>query len=319
MLFSRTFPRSAVFGRVRAAAAVTLLSAALAVAGCGSSSPSQSGGSTPTGGASTGGVPKGSGPVNVLYAGSLVDLMEKQIGPAFGSATGYKFTGFSAGSTALATQIKGKVHPGDVFISASPTVNTSLQGAANGNWVSWYATYASSPLVIGYNPNSKFVADLKSKPWYQVVTEAGFKLGTTDPATDPKGKLAAQAMTTAATTDNVPALKGVASNKSNIFPEETLVGRLQSGQLDAGFFYSSEAVAANIPTVPVTGQDLKATYTVTVLNQAPDEAGAEAFVAYLLGPDGLNVLKQDGFDLVTPPKVTGSGVPASLSSVLSGQ
>ncbi|WP_203919869.1 extracellular solute-binding protein [Rugosimonospora africana] len=311
-------PRTAVPGRVRAVAAVALLSAALAVAGCGSSNPSSTG-SAPTGGASAGSVPKGSGPVNVLYAGSLVDLMEKQIGPAFTTATGYKFTGFSAGSTALATQIKGKVHPGDVFISASPTVNTSLEGAANGNWVSWYATYASSPLVIGYNAGSKFAADLKSKPWYQVVTEPGFKLGTTDPATDPKGKLAAQAMTTAATSENLPALKAVAANKSTVFPEETLVGRLQSGQLDAGFFYSSEAVAANIPTVPVTGQDLKATYTVTVLNQAPDQAGAEAFVGYLLGPDGLKVLKQDGFNLVTPPTVTGSGVPASLSGVLSGQ
>ncbi|GAA5198662.1 hypothetical protein GCM10023322_72550 [Rugosimonospora acidiphila] len=255
----------------------------------------------------------------MLYAGSLVDLMEKQIGPAFKSATGYTFTGFSAGSTALATQIKGKVHPGDVFISASPAVNDSLEGASNGNWVSWYATYASSPLVIGYNPNSKFAADLKSKPWYQVITESGFKLGTTDPATDPKGKLAAQALTATATSQSLPALKALSTDKSAVFPEETLVGRLQSGQLDAGFFYSSEAVAAKIPTVPVTGQDLKATYTVTVLNQAPDEAGAEAFVQYLLGTDGINVLKQDGFDLVTPPTVTGSGVPTSLSSVLSSQ
>jgi molybdate/tungstate transport system substrate-binding protein len=320
---SRISQGSAVPGRLprrlRGAAAATLLAAALAVTDCGSSNPSSSAGSTPSGGASSGSIPKGSGPVNVLYAGSLVDLMEKQIGPAFDTATGYKFTGFSAGSTALATQIKGKVHPGDVFISASPTVNTSLEGSANGNWVSWYATYASSPLVIGYNPSSKFAADLKSKPWYQVVTESGFKLGTTDPATDPKGKLAAQAMTTAASSQNLPALKALASATSDVFPEETLVGRLQSGQLDAGFFYSSEAVAANIPTVPVTGQDLKATYTVTVLNQAPDEAGAEAFIAYLLGPDGLKVLKQDGFNLVTPPTVSGSGVPASLQSVLSGQ
>ncbi len=258
--------------------------------------------------------------MTVLYAGSLVDVMEKQIGPAFNSVTGYTFTGFSAGSTALATQIKGKVHVGDIFISASPTVNTSLEGAANGNWVSWYATFASSPLVIGYNPSSKFAADLKSKPWYEVVTEPGFLLGSTDPATDPKGKLANTAMTTAATAKNLPALATLAASKSIIFPEETLVGRLQAGQLDAGFFYSSEAKAAAIATVPVTGQDLKATYTVTVLNQAPDEAGAEAFIQYLLGPDGLAVLTHDGFNLTTPPTVSGTGVPASLgSSVLSGK
>jgi molybdate/tungstate transport system substrate-binding protein len=247
-----------------------------------------------------------------------VDLMEKQIGPAFNAATGYTFTGFSAGSTALATQIKGKVHPGDVFISASPAVNTSLQGDANGNWVSWYATYSASPLVIGYNANSSFAADIKSKPWYQVLVEPGIKVGTTDPASDPKGKLAAQAMTSSASTNNVPALAKLATDTSIVFPEETLVGRLQAGQLDVGFFYSSEAAAANIPTVPLTGQDLKAIYTVTILNQAPHQAGAVSFVQYLLGSAGQAVLTKDGFNLVTPPTVSGSGVPSSLASVLPG-
>ena len=116
---------------------------------------------------------------------------------------------------------------------------------------------------------------------------------------------------------HLPALKTLSGNKSDEFPEETLVGRLQAGQLDAGFFYTAEAVAANIPTVPLTGEDLKATYTVTVLNNAPHEAAAEAFVSYLLGSDAQAILKQDGFTLITPPKVTGTGVPASLQGTLS--
>ena len=63
--------------------------------------------------------------------------------------------------------------------------------------------------------------------------------------------------------------------------------------------------------MPLTGEDLKATYTISILNGAPNEAGAEAFVAYLLGPAGQAALKQDGFDLISPPKVTGTGVPSS--------
>jgi molybdate/tungstate transport system substrate-binding protein len=254
----------------------------------------------------------------VLYAGSLVTLMEKQLKPGFDKATGYSFTGFSAGSSALATQIKGKVHKGDVFVSASPSVNDTLEGASNGNWVSWYATYSSSPLVLGYNAKSKFAADLKSKPWYEAITESGLRIGRTDPATDPKGKLTSQALTDTAKSKNLTALSKIASTTSNVYPEETLVGRLQSGQLDAGFFYKSEAVAANIPTVPLAGVNLKATYTVTVLNNAPNESGAEAFVAYLLGPNGQAELKKDGFDLVTPPQVSGTGVPPGLKSVLPG-
>jgi molybdate/tungstate transport system substrate-binding protein len=286
-------------------AAVVLACVLLGTAACGGSSRAATGGGT------------GSGPVDVLYAGSLVTLMEKQIGPGFDTATGYAFNGFSGGSTALAAQIKGGVRAADVFVSASPAADKTLMGA--GGKVSWYATFASSPLVIGYNPKSRFAADLTSKPWYQAITEHGFLLGTTDPATDPKGKLAAQALTETATTQTLPALAALAKDTTIVFPEETLVSRLQAGQLDAGFFYSSEAKAAGIPTVPVTGEDLKATYTVTVVDGAPHEKGAEAFVQYLLGEQGTAALEQNDFALTTPPKVTGAGVPAGLSSVLPGK
>jgi molybdate/tungstate transport system substrate-binding protein len=261
---------------------------------------------------------KGSGPVDVLYAGSLVNQMEKQIGPAFNSATGYTFQGFSAGSKALATQIKGKVRQGDVFISASPAVNATLTGPTNGDWVSWYVTYATSPLVLGYNPHSKFAHDLQTMPWYQVITQPGFLIGRTDPATDPKGVLTVTALDGAAVKYKEPKLHSIATDPSTIYPEETLVGRLQAGQLDAGFFYTSEAKAANIPTVPLTGETEKATYTITILNRAPHQAGAEAFVNYYLGPAGTAVLKEDAFTLVTPPKVTGTGIPASVQSTLAG-
>jgi molybdate/tungstate transport system substrate-binding protein len=254
--------------------------------------------------------------VDVLYAGSLVNVMEKEIGPAFNAATGYTFTGFSAGSTALATQIKGKVRQGDVFVSASPAVNETLMGPKNGNWVSWYVTFANSPLVLGYSPHSKFAQDLKVKPWYVVITEPGFLVGRTDPATDPKGKLTDMAI--ADLVKQHPALAKIAASDSNVYPEESLVGRLQSGQLDAGFFYTSETTPAGIPTVELTGVALKASYTVTVLNEAPHQAGGESFASYLLGPAGQAALAKSGFHLVQPPTVTGTGVPATVSSAVSG-
>src|SRR6202035_6161218 len=80
----------------------------------------------------------GTGAVNVLYAGSLVNLITKQVGPAFQTASGYSVTGEGAGSTALVTDIKGKVYKGDVFISASPKATATLMGTANSDWVSWY-------------------------------------------------------------------------------------------------------------------------------------------------------------------------------------
>ncbi|MHB1713101.1 MAG: substrate-binding domain-containing protein, partial [Acidimicrobiales bacterium] len=89
-----------------------------------------------------------SGPVDVLYAGSLVDLMQRQVGPAFKAATGYTVNGYSGGSDALANEIKGGTQQGDVFISAAPQPNARLEGPANGSWVSWYAELATSPLVL---------------------------------------------------------------------------------------------------------------------------------------------------------------------------
>jgi hypothetical protein len=84
------------------------------------------------------------GAVNVLYVGSLVNLMEHEIGPAFGKASADEFRGYAGGSNLLANQIKGKLRQGDVFISANPAVNGSLIGEKNGDWVNWYVTFAQA-------------------------------------------------------------------------------------------------------------------------------------------------------------------------------
>lgn len=293
--------------------ALGLAGGASALAACGSSG---GGSSTSSGAGAMPGVgtgsdaSRGSGTVNVLYAGSLVTVMEKQLGPAYEKETGYSFAGFSAGSTALAAQIKGKVRKADVFISASPDADAELMGAENGDWVQWYITYATSPLVLGYNRKSKFAARIEAGPWYDVITSSGFRIGTTDPEADPKGKLAHKALLAAG--KDHPKLLHLAEDDKIVFPEETLVADLQSGQLDAGFFYSSEAKLAGIPTVPLTGQQLEATYTATVVKGAANRAGAEAFVARLLGPEGRKLLQRDGFRLTSPPTVTGTGVPARI-------
>lgn len=232
------------------------------------------------------------GTVSVLYAGSLVNLMEHDLGPAFARATGYMYQGVGAGSTALVAQIKSNVRQGDVFISASPPANQGLEGATNGDHVSWFATFARAPLVLGYNPSSPFASAFRSSHWYDVVTQPGIRIGRTDPALDPKGALTVEAMNQASLAF---ALSGFA-----VFPEETLVGRLETGQLDAGFFYANEAEEQHIPTVSLAPVSLGATYTVTVLNRAAHPAGAESFVSYLLGASGRSTLTRHGLSLLTP-------------------
>jgi molybdate/tungstate transport system substrate-binding protein len=294
--------------------------AVLTVTGCSSSGGAKSASTGNSAGVSAGAsaspAKKHSGTVKLLSAGSLLTVVEKGIGPGFHDSTGYTVSNFSAGSKDLAADIKGKVKQGDVFISASPATNATLEGAANGDWVSWYATFATSQLVLGYNPHSKFADDLKTKPWYDVITEPGLRIGLTPPASDPKGVLAVKALDTTATAKNLPALTAIGSKSSNQFPETSLSAEVAAGQLDVGFFYQAEANAANIPTVPLTGVDLKATYTVTVLKNAPNEAAAEAFVAYLLSAAGQADLNKYGFAVITPPTLSGSGVPTSLQGIV---
>ena len=263
---------------------------------------------------------KASGDVDVLSAGSLDTLMTKSVGPAFHKATGYTLSDISMGSSSLAADIKNKVYAADIFVSASPTVTKSLEGKKNGNWVSWYADFADSPEVLGYNPKSKFAQDLKTKPWYDVVTMPGFLLGRTNPSQDPGGVLAAKALTETATAEHLPALKTLATETSDEYPEDTEEAGIQNGQLDGAFMYAADAISQGSPYVKLVGPKslsaLAGEYTISILKGSSHTAAADAFVKFLLGPIGQAEMKKDKFGIVAPAKVSGKGVPSALGSFL---
>jgi molybdate/tungstate transport system substrate-binding protein len=260
--------------------------------------------------------------VNVLYAGSLVNLMERSAGPAFDRSSGDHFRGYAGGSQLLANEIKGRLRRADVFISAAPAVNARLMGAANGDWERWYVTFAQSPLVIGYNPNSRFAAGFRTRPWYQVVQEPGIRLGRTDPKLDPKGALTLALMRRAQEYYRIPDLAarvlGSPENPRQVLPEEVLVGRLQSGELDAGFFYSTETSDARIPFVRLPPAITpKAVYTVAIVRGAPHPKAAEAFVIFLLSARGRALMSGHGLN-VQRPVLTGTraAVPRSVRAII---
>jgi molybdate/tungstate transport system substrate-binding protein len=287
----------------------------LAAAACSSSSSSSSSSSTSTPASSA--TAKPTGDVDVFSAGSLDTLMTKTVGPAFHAATGYTLVDTSHGSGTLEADIKNKVAVADVFVSASPTDMAGLVGASNGNWTTWYASFAASPEVLGYYPKSKFAKDLQTEPWYKVITMPGFRLGRTDPSQDPGGVLAAEALNETATAQSLPALKTLATEQSDVYSEDPEEADIQTGQLDAAFMYEADAISQDSPYVPLTGTNLAGDYTITVLTNAPHMAAAEAFVNFLLGSTGQAEMTADKFEIVSPAKVTGSGVPSGIT-VLSG-
>jgi molybdate/tungstate transport system substrate-binding protein len=299
--------------RAPVVALIAIACTVMAAAGCSSSSSSTtSSSSTPSSSASA----KPSGDVEVFSAGSLDTLMTKTVGPAFHAATGYTLVDTSHGSGTLAADIKNGVAVADVFVSAAPSDDTILMGSSNGNWVSWYAAFATSPEVLGYYPKSKFAHDLQTMPWYKVITLPGFRLGRTNPSQDPGGVLAAEALEETATAQHLPALKTLATESSDEYAENPEEADIQTGALDAAFMYEADANSQGSPFVKLTGTNLAGDYTITLVNKAPHLAAAEAFIKFLLGPTGQAEMKADQFNIVSPPMVTGSGVPSALSSVL---
>lgn len=243
--------------------------------------------------------------------------MERDLGPAFEQATGFGFEGFGGGSDELAAQVSSGVRRGDIFLSAAPSADSELQGAGNGSWVSWYSTFALSPLVLGYNPHTGIGKELaKGIPWYEAITRRGALVGRTDPKLDPKGRLTVEAIDAAASRLHDAAL-AKALNGFPVFPETALVGRLQSGQLDAGFFYAIEAVAAKFPTVPLTPVHRYAHYTISILKGEANPSGAQAFVRYLLSARGADSLIRSGLVAIKPRfHGSSSSVPSGLRSDL---
>jgi molybdate/tungstate transport system substrate-binding protein len=232
--------------------------------------------------------------VTVLYAGSLVGLMERSIGPAFKQQTGDEFRGHTGGSQELAKEVKEGALQGDVLISADPKVNALLSGPANADRVKWYVTFAESPLVLGVSPSSRFAAGAKGKSWDEVLMQPGVKIGRTDPAKDPKGALTVEFLKKA----EKPELAKSVLEHSSVLPEEALVKKIQAGELDVGFFYSVETTDAGLTAIDLpAGITPKAIYTLTILQNAPSPDGAQKFVLFLLGSKGLALLKEHGLSL----------------------
>lgn len=319
--------------------------ASLVAVGCGSSS-------SPA--ASTS--PSVTGTANVAYAGSLTNLNEKVIGPAFTKATGVAYLGRGAGSKALSQEIAAG--------AISPNVFESIGGkpieALEPTFTHWYVAFAASPLVVAYNPSSKYASQFKaiasgSKPitdLFTLMEQPGFKLGRTDPNLDPQGEAFILMLMLAAKQYHLPAdtvtkiIQGQpgSANSPTIFEETALEPRLQAGQLDAASAYLPQAIQLHLPyiTLPATINQgdpaMKAQYATVSFKLASgdvaqgkplvvnittigtkDKAAANAFVAYVLSPAGLALHKQGGYVLL-PLKLTGnlSAVPAAVRKDLGG-
>ena len=284
-------------------------------------------------------------PVRVAYAGSLATVMERTISPAFAAAGG-TFAGEGKGSVALANLLRQGLRIPDVFVSADPAVIESLRVDATPS-VTWYATFATTRMTIAYSRASRFRSDFKAaargeRSWTSLFAIPGLRIARTDPALDPKGYRVLQLAQLAEKRDRLPGFVqrvfGDPRNPDQIYPEETAIVRLESGEIDGIFAYAVEAISRKLPFIELPPQINLGTpgfaaeyatasvrienvvrtgapiyYALTIPKQAANPAGAVDFIAFLLSAGGKAILEAAG---LVPTKPTFFGASADVPTRL---
>jgi molybdate transport system substrate-binding protein len=247
-------------------------------AGCGSSGDDNSAGSGSGSGASasSGGV---SGTVTVFAAASLTESFTT-LGKQFEAAHPGTTVKFNFGPSSGLAECINQGAPADVFASASPM---NMQQVVDAGGASDSKTFANNVMQIAVPPdnpaNVTQVTDL---------AKSGVKVALCQPQV-PCGKVAQEVFKKANITV-MPVTQGA--------DVKAVLTTVQLGEVDAGMVYQTDVQAAGTKVKGIVipaDQNASTSYPIASLTKAPNEAGAAAFVDYVLSPDGEKVLSQAGF------------------------
>jgi molybdate transport system substrate-binding protein len=256
--------------RSRIRLAAVLAAVALVLAGCG-------GDDEPSGGSSA-----APAELKVFAAASLTAAFT-EIGEQFTNSNGTKVVFNFAGSQALATQIQ-QAAPADVFASADTANMDKVTDLVNTP-----QNFAGNQLQIvvekGNPKNVQSLEDL-ANPDLKVVLAA---------PDVPAGKYAAESLAKADVTVEP------VSEEDNV---KAVVTKVSLGEADAGIVYVTDVTAGGdkVEGVDIPEElNVLATYPIATVktSKAPDPA--QAFMEQVLGAEGQQILKTNGF---LPPPTT---------------
>jgi len=267
--------------------------------------------------------------LDVLYAGSLQDLVVEDLFPRFERLTGYRCEGRAGGSREWARQLRlGRVEA-DVLLSADASVN-ELELMRPGEAVAeWYLTFATNELVLAYSETSPAFQTMHSLAqgeagWVRLL-QSGLRLGRPDPEVDPKGYRTLFALQLAETqlglSGLTTAVAGSPRNAAQLCDAADLMPMLKRGQLDVTLCYRSQAREAGVPFVALPKQanlgspDMTAVYatasykcadgttyrgtpiayTATPVAGSRHHAAAAAFLVFLTSDEAGEAVQRHGF------------------------
>jgi molybdate transport system substrate-binding protein len=251
---------------------ICMAAALLALAGC-SSSKTNTGGSSTTGGTAL------SATITVDAASSLTEAFTTLKANFEKAHPGTTVNVTYGASSDLETQIVQGA-PVDVFASASEKNMTALgsQAVSPTDFVKNTLEIAVPPSNPGHIAS---VADL---------AKSEVKVAVCDPAV-PCGVVAAAVFQNA---------KITVHPKASLADVKSTLAAVESGEVDAGLVYVTDvrAAAGKVKGIVIpTDANASTTYPIAVLKDAKNATLAAAWVAYVLSPAGRAVLAGDGFVL----------------------
>jgi len=259
----------------RLATVAAVASLALAAA-CGSD------GSTSAGSGSSPAAPgsgAASGTVTVFAAASLTESFTS-LGRQFEAAHPGTTVKFNFGASSSLAENINQGAPADVFASASPK---NMQQVVDADGASDSKTFARNVMQIAVPPDNP--ADVTE---VTDLARSNVKVALCQPQV-PCGAVAQQVF------ENVNITVKPVTQGADV---KAVLTTVQLGEVDAGMVYRTDVRAAGTKVKGIeipADQNASTSYPIAALTEAPNPAGAAAFVDYVLSPDGEKVLEQAGF------------------------
>jgi molybdate transport system substrate-binding protein len=238
-------------------------------------------------------VPRIQGELTIFTAASLTDAFKEMAAEIERANPGTRLTFNFAGSPTLRTQLAQGARA-DIFAAAD---EPNMAGAEKDGTISGEPQIFARNLLVVVVP----VKNLAGIHTLQDLAKAKLKLVLTNKDV-PVGNYARQALEKLSQHSSYGhdfakrVLTNLVSEETNV---KQVATKVQLGEADAGIVYSTDVTPAlrdAVRVIQIPAEfNVIAKYPIAVVKGARNEAGARAFIAYMLSPAGQAILARHGF------------------------
>jgi len=176
--------------------------------------------------------------VSVLSAGSL----QRALAEGLSKTVSVPVRVESHGSLAAARLVAAGKRDPDVIALADPVLFSDPLDT------DWYGAFATNSLVVAVSDRTAGGRRVRDADrWFEPILAGRASLGRTDPTLDPLGYRTLFMLDLATTVYDRPELSDRVISRSRLYPETSLLSRLESGAVDAAVVYRSMAQDRDLP------------------------------------------------------------------------